>query len=253
MSHRGACPGAVIRHAQEALGVPQQPHVGPQNLIPSEGERPLPGWGRPGAQGAPSSREPLGTAPALTRVSGFTEGLRVFRQNRVSLAGPGDHVAQPVSPGPLTTPPRASLVTLQAFICSMQVLGMLDLCQEHHVPPRNIHTQGPRSPERNAPMGHCGPSPGHGSPFLLVCAPVWGGEACSYPPGQGNSGAKRKQVSEAPSPSSSVILSVTQQTCLSSCSVPGPVQGEPFLSTSKCSLTGSHTRGPWPKLWPAQA
>lgn len=60
--------------------------------------------------------------------------------------------------------------------------------------------------------------------------------------------AKCKQVSEAPSPSPSVILSVTQQTCLSSCSVPGPVQGEPFLSTSKCSLAGSHTRGPWPKL-----
>lgn len=116
------------------------------------------------------------------------------------------------------------------------------------MPPRNIHTQGPCSPVRNAPMGHCGPSPGHGSPFLLVCAPVWGGEACNYTPGQENSGAKCKQVSEAPSPSSSVILSVTQQTCLSSCSVPGPVQGEPFLSTSKSSLTGSHTRGPWPKL-----
>lgn len=95
--------------------MPQRPHVSPQNLIPSEGARPLPGWGRPGAQGAPSSREPLGTAPALTRVSVSTEGLRVFRQNRVSLARPGDHVAQPVSPGPLTTAPRASLVTPAGF------------------------------------------------------------------------------------------------------------------------------------------
>lgn len=100
MSHGVACPGAGVRHTQEALQMAGWPQVSPQNLIPSGGVCPL--LGGPSAQGllCPSFCFPTslgvdlripGHSPNPHLSFGLYRGLRVFSQNQVSLDGPGDH------------------------------------------------------------------------------------------------------------------------------------------------------------------